>query len=78
MTKLFYWVRYKVYEPGSPNIKYNPPVLKGLVRAKSAKIASDFVYSGMIGDIRMQHPKAELKLLECKALAAGFLLDATK
>jgi hypothetical protein len=70
-----YFVRLKAYEPGSPNVKFKPSVIKGLVVARSAVIAGSKAYDQVIGNIRRKFPKADLKQLECKLIPFDFFIN---
>jgi len=70
-----YFVRLKAYEPGSPNVKFKPSVVKGLVVATNPKTAGEKAYNEIISNVHKKFPKAELKQLECKLIPFDFFIN---
>ncbi|UOE48013.1 hypothetical protein MTO98_26740 [Mucilaginibacter sp. SMC90] len=70
-----YFVRLKAFEPGQPNIKFKPAVVKGLVVAANPKIAGQKAYDLVIRKVQQKFPKAELKQLECKVIPFDFFIN---
>lgn len=70
-----YFIRLKAFEPGQPNIKYKPSVVKGLVVASNPTIAGKKAYDLVISKVHKQFPKAELKQLECKLIPFDFFIN---
>ncbi len=70
-----YFVRLKAFEPGQPQIKYKPSVVKGLVVAANAQIAGQKAYDLVKGKVQKQFPKADLKQLECKLIPFDFFIN---
>ncbi len=71
-----FWVRLKPFEPGKPNHKFKPSVIKGLVYATDATKATKKALDEMMPVLKSVFPTADLRLLECKTLSADFSVTA--